>query len=336
MRHLSKMAAFIVLLLMIAVSCEKDAFSPGPPEGDAAAEVDFRNRATLPPLVLNAIPMVEDFKDEVTMLMLQRKLPAVNGNDINRRVESIIQLLNQSFEEDDLDRVLDNLYELNGYLHDCHSTGGLTDEVYDQLHASLLAIILPLDPYDAGTVMGPWGDIYQWRRMPDGKKWLVENMRYKTHYYHWLYPEELYPAHIPYNPDLCGRLYPWISAFQACGALPDGWRLPNDEEWEALIRSFDPDFDTMTPSVVAYEALIKGGDSGFDALLGGLRFATLNPGLYDDFGLLDEAGFYWSADERDDEVARSIAFRRESPYEWGVWRYDAKKTACFSCRCVLD
>ena len=64
-------------------------------------------------------------------------------------------------------------------------------------------------------------------------------------------------------PEACaklGRLYTWSAAKQAC---PEGWHLPTNAEWDALRSRFeDP-----------YQALLEGGDSGFDARLGGCRIS---------------------------------------------------------------
>src|SRR5262249_32636539 len=62
----------------------------------------------------------------------------------------------------------------------------------------------------------------------------------------------------------------------------EGWRLPSLADWTALIKTF-------ADSHAAYAALIAGGSTGFDALLGG--FCDAN-GTFTNFGV---SGLYWTA-----------------------------------------
>lgn len=82
-----------------------------------------------------------------------------------------------------------------------------------------------------------------------------------------------------------GLLYQWNIA--APPAETGGWRLPNQSDWEQLISNYEND-------KMAYEALIDGGSSGFDALLNG---------MYKDTGEgFDTYGYYWTASESRDEA----------------------------------
>ncbi|MFC1585687.1 FISUMP domain-containing protein [Fibrobacterota bacterium] len=57
--------------------------------------------------------------------------------------------------------------------------------------------------------------------------WMAENLNHDITGSSWCYDD---------NPDSCetfGRLYTWQTAVNAC---PDGWRLPNDEDWKMLER----------------------------------------------------------------------------------------------------
>ncbi|MCB9352118.1 MAG: caspase family protein [Lewinellaceae bacterium] len=59
-----------------------------------------------------------------------------------------------------------------------------------------------------------------------------------------------------------GRLYTWAAAKEACKKLGAGWRLPEDEEVAEL-------YQHIGDNKSVYKTLIKGGSSGFAALLGG-------------------------------------------------------------------
>ncbi|MEL7118753.1 MAG: TIR domain-containing protein [Bacteroidota bacterium] len=80
----------------------------------------------------------------------------------------------------------------------------------------------------------------------------------------------------PKNGEKYGRLYTWDAAKRAC---PRGWRLPSKEKIDALVDHFGSKKAT-------YEALIDGGESGINALLGDWR----NFGI--SFNYLGSYGFY--------------------------------------------
>ena len=89
-----------------------------------------------------------------------------------------------------------------------------------------------------------------------------------------------------------GRLYTWESAKRACQSLGDGWRLPTDEEWRQLAKHYGGvSADSEDKGKAAYKALLAGGSSGFDAVLGGGR---AEDGQY---ARLEAHGFYWTSTE---------------------------------------
>jgi uncharacterized protein (TIGR02145 family) len=59
-----------------------------------------------------------------------------------------------------------------------------------------------------------------------GKAWMAENMNYKTGK-SWCYDNK------DSNCDKYGRLYDWKTAMKK--ACPNGWHLPNIEEWDILV-----------------------------------------------------------------------------------------------------
>jgi uncharacterized protein (TIGR02145 family) len=106
--------------------------------------------------------------------------------------------------------------------------------------------------------------------------WMLENYRCRTDG-SYLYGEE------SGDEATYGRLYP------AGVKPPDGWSMPGVADWTALFASFA---DTSDKSA-AYEALIAGGRSGFNAQLGGQRGGS---GGYD---WQYQDGFYWAAGGRE-------------------------------------
>ena len=121
----------------------------------------------------------------------------------------------------------------------------------------------------------------------NGKIWLAENLNFEIEN-SWCYDGK------KENCQKYGRLYTWEAAKKAC---PKGWHLPTDEEWRKMAMSYGGYYDRETKkdignSKASYSSLIKGGSSGFGALLGGDRNTD---GSFLDLGA---DGFYWSAAER--------------------------------------
>ncbi len=80
----------------------------------------------------------------------------------------------------------------------------------------------------------------------------------------------------PGNEPTYGRLY---TAAAAQSAVPQGWRIPSDADWAALLAAYGS----------SYAALIAGGTSGFGAQLGGY---DAGGGQFND---LAARGYYWSS-----------------------------------------
>ena len=87
--------------------------------------------------------------------------------------------------------------------------------------------------------------------------------------------------------------------------MGEGWRLPTKEEWLGLTQEYGGSFDvkknkTSRRKRKAYEALITGGESGFNAKFGGTRNADpVSFQLLRTFNQIHEKGYYWSGTERD-------------------------------------
>jgi len=143
----------------------------------------------------------------------------------------------------------------------------------------------------------------------NGLRWMAENLNFDVGEGCWFYDND------PKNGEQYGRLYTWEAAQRAC---PPGWRLPTDEEWRKLKDSFGG-------REGAYEALIEGGGSGFDALLGGWR--DTDGSFYN----LAGSGYYWSATENSSGNAWFYYF---FSYFGELHRYSLDKGLGFSCRCV--
>lgn len=160
------------------------------------------------------------------------------------------------------------------------------------------------------------------KRMADGKQWTTHNLNVTT------VPSYCYEDAEP-NCRRYGRLYTWESAERGCRSLGDGWRLPTNDEWGQLAKRYGGVLeDSDDGRKAAYKALLLGGDSEFNALLGGGRSED---GQY---ARLEAHGFYWTASESDPVGAwfYNFAKGRLSLYR----QSGGEKTIALSVRCVRD
>ena len=103
------------------------------------------------------------------------------------------------------------------------------------------------------------------RRMTDGKEWTTANLNVNAS------SSYCYDDAEP-NCSRYGRLYTWESAQRVCQSLGEGWRLPTDEEWRQMAKRYGGvSDDSADKGKAAFTALLSGGTSGFNAVLGGNR-----------------------------------------------------------------
>jgi uncharacterized protein (TIGR02145 family) len=159
--------------------------------------------------------------------------------------------------------------------------------------------------------------------MPDGKRWTTRNLDVDL-------PRSYCYGDSQQHCRRYGRLYSWDAAQQACRSLPGGWRLPTNEEWRQLANHYGGiRQESADLGRAAYAALIAGGPSGFDAVLGGGR--SEGSGEYQ---RLDAHGFYWSATKTGAGHAWFYNFGKGAQ---AFGRHeDGEKGRAFSVRCVKD
>ena len=173
--------------------------------------------------------------------------------------------------------------------------------------------------------------------------WLAQNLNYEADN-SWCYGDA------PENCETYGRLYSWEAAMDAC---PDGWHLPSDQEWSALIKYLDP---LSRPNAVLTESRTAGGlmktgtiedgtglwtepnegatnASGFSVVPGGERVPT-PAGL---FNLLGQHAFFWTSTEYD---SSSAGFKTMDYGHSGVTKgtstTNMTKAYALSVRCLMD
>jgi uncharacterized protein (TIGR02145 family) len=112
------------------------------------------------------------------------------------------------------------------------------------------------------------GKVY--KTIEAGKTWMAENLDFASG--GKCYDDD------PENCEKYGRLYGWEAAKTAC---PDGWHLPEYEEWESLFAE--------AGHAASLKAVSFGGtdESGFSALPGGYGYSGGS------FNSVGNEGYWW-------------------------------------------
>jgi|GEM_PF-4373568 len=118
--------------------------------------------------------------------------------------------------------------------------------------------------------------------------WMTQNLNYGSVSYSWCYENN------GSNCDTYGRLYDYFGALQA---VPPGWHLPSDAEWDTLVNYLGGTAiagGTMKSTSALWEAPNTGAtnSSGFNALPGGWFYHFSITGL---FNFINRHAFFWSS-----------------------------------------
>lgn len=136
-----------------------------------------------------------------------------------------------------------------------------------------------------------------------------------------------------------GYLYTYIAAEQA---IPEGWRLPTDEDWKSLetaLGMLPEDLDILDEWRGNGQGdVLKEGGCGFDVLFGGSRmygnFAGVGKSPYVDKGSYE---CFWTSTPYMQNDSTELAITRGfSVFSNGILRGTSDKTAAYHVRCVKD
>ena len=146
-----------------------------------------------------------------------------------------------------------------------------------------------------------------------GQVWMAENLNYfdiegaassiKNDWCYWDKPE---------NCESAGRLYTWTVAQRIC---PEGWRLPTNEDWRALLTAVGADSvneilwtgSSKLKSISGWENDGSGTDDfGFTALPAGKRFFA---NVQDGFSFHGCSALMWSSTQAENGAADTLAFQ---------------------------
>ena len=144
----------------------------------------------------------------------------------------------------------------------------------------------------------------------NGLWWMAENLNFETAE-SWCYEVQ------ESNCDKWGRLYTWKAAMTAC---PQGWHLPDDQEWSGLINYYGGVH-------YAGKSFKEGGTSGFNVLMSGYHYHRGS------FGKVGVSSYFWSSTEQNEDYA---SFKGVYSTVDNVGTYTYIKIDGLSVRCVKD
>lgn len=129
----------------------------------------------------------------------------------------------------------------------------------------------------------------------------------------------------PKNCNVYGRLYTWDVAQNVC---PDGWHLPDSTEWEKLLAEVN-DEENAGKMLKSKSGWSSGGtdDFGFSALPASSKSNDGN------FGMMDNAAYFWSSAERGDEDAYHLSLNSSGN---NASMDTIGRNNAYSVRCVKD
>jgi uncharacterized protein (TIGR02145 family) len=202
-----------------------------------------------------------------------------------------------------------------------HTTAMVSDQVTIQVTADTTVVddLVTCTPL-FGTVTDIVGNVYL-TVLIGTQEWMAENLR-TTRYRNGLNIPNITDdfgwsqasigawssfANDPANDATYGKLYNWLAVDYNSNLCPQGWHVPSDDEWNALVGYLDPDYN---PEGFTPQSTIAGGkmkatgtlywtapnsgatnESGFSGLPGGVR------GINGAFVNIGQDAWWWCATE---------------------------------------
>ena len=142
----------------------------------------------------------------------------------------------------------------------------------------------------------------------------------------------------PTNEIMYGKLYNWAAVSDPRNLCPSGWHVATDADWSALVEYLGgtevAGAKLQTTDSKAWPYNYIGTDEiRFNGVPGGFVSSYGQPRFNNQFNQLKERGYWWTATQRDDNLAWYRALITD--YE-GIERLSYIKANFLSVRCVED
>ncbi len=169
------------------------------------------------------------------------------------------------------------------------------------------------------------GQVYKTIKIGD-QIWMAQNLNFLT--------ENSYCyGNNSENCEIFGRLYKWEAVKNVC---PEGWFLPNDEDWEELGEYLGGRFVSAGGKMKSVDRWLfpnigATNESGFSALPSGI-------GEYDGFNNIGNYTLFWSSSEtvlESEGLLGGFSLTSNNPHLQGSY-FAISIGSSFSCRCLKD
>ena len=141
-------------------------------------------------------------------------------------------------------------------------------------------------------------------------------------------PAWCYYDNDPANGEKYGKLYNWYAVTDPRGLAPEGWHIPNYDEWAQLKDHLGTDAGTKMKSEKGwFREKNNTNSSGFSALPAGFR------DLSGDFLGIESFGYWWTSSEEFTDFAWAQYMRYNLLY---VYTDNGNKENGLSVRCIRD
>lgn len=191
---------------------------------------------------------------------------------------------------------------------------------------------------------------YDWVRF-DGRDWMVQNLKAKTNignYKPYILEKPIdiidLSAMERQNIERYGYLYDHEAA---TSAIPEGWRLPSDQDWQSLERTMGMAEKELSSK--EWRGTVTGELLQQDNRGSGINLQT--GGYYGYYGYIagntgplkltarwiNAYGFFWTSTEDNENSVKDTAYYRKIQENSGqVYRNSTTKKLLLSVRCVRD
>jgi len=198
-------------------------------------------------------------------------------------------------------------------------------------------VFTTLEPVQGTFTDSRDGNTYKWIEIGN-QIWMAENLNYHADSGCWIYDNNTS------NAETYGRLYNWETAKHVC---PDGWHLPNDDEWKDLEAYLG-----MNQAVADHHGLRGSGEGNYLKEAGSIHwtyhnerainssgFTALPSGYYhfyqESFNNMGYETQFWASTQS--ESKGNKAWVRELFFDYeDIYRGTEEKSYGFSVRCVKD
>lgn len=197
-------------------------------------------------------------------------------------------------------------------------------------------------PAETGTFTDPRDGVeYKWVRSGD-LDWMAENLRAEADSGVWRVYVDNYQTDEEkkmQEEQNFNKYGYWYDYKAALSAVPDGWRLPTDEDWQKLERQLnmpEEELNSMAWRGDGQGEMIQ-QHTGLALLPGGfIDFVQLSYGVEYKPGFIGFYGFFWTSSVDANASGKQMIYRQIRYNSQQIGRFSTRQEKLMHVRCVRD